>query len=653
MGYGLGIDLGTTFTAAAVARESGTRVVPLGEGGISPSLVYARADGTLVTGEAAEAEATDPARLSRGHKRRLGDPTPLVIGGAAYSPAALLAAQLRDVVAAVTAQEGEAPESVVLTCPAVWGPYRREHFDEVPRLAGLSGARIITEPEAAATHYSVERRLGEGELVAVYDLGGGTFDTTVLRAAAGGMEILGTPEGIERLGGMDFDEALLAHVDTRLDGAVSALDPADPEAAAALAAIRALCVRAKEELSTEPDVLLQVPLPGGGRELLVTRIEFNEMIRPAIALTTEALERTITSAGLKADDLAAVLLAGGSSRIPLVTQMVSEAFGRPVRVGLHPKFTVALGAAAVSRTPAVEQPAAVVPPPGTPLPAPRSGRPKWLVPAAAAAAVLLVAAATTATLIGGGADTPAAPQGGALASPVPPTTTTSAAAATTAPQVATGTSQVIAGPPPVAPTTARAIAPPTSRATPGIPEVKVYDGSDVSPFQSIIGSEENWDGTYLGGRRAAEHTEIRVGPDRVGGADGLRATWTGRGPAQLYFQDPGFRDMSAYLDDDAALVFDAVVHRPPTSWASVAVHCEYPCGGQVELTSLLNVLPPGRVTTVRIPISCFVADGLDPKHVDTFMLLYSEEALDVSVANVRWTPGAADEPDALDCGGRE
>ncbi|MBY8849052.1 Hsp70 family protein, partial [Saccharothrix sp. MB29] len=133
MGYGLGVDLGTTFTAAAVSGDFGTRVVPLGRDVVAPSTVFIGADGTVLTGDAAEAAAAaDPLRVSRGHKRRLGDPTPLVIGGVAYSPAALLAAQLRAVVATATGLHGAPPDAVVLTCPAIWGPYRREHFDEVP-----------------------------------------------------------------------------------------------------------------------------------------------------------------------------------------------------------------------------------------------------------------------------------------------------------------------------------------------------------------------------------------------------------------------------------------------------------------------------------------------------------------------------------------
>ncbi|MDQ3788462.1 MAG: Hsp70 family protein, partial [Actinomycetota bacterium] len=349
MRYAVGIDLGTTFTAAAVSTEDGTRMVALSPDIVVPAVACHTPDGKLLTGTAAMRAATDnPARLAQGFKRRLGDPTPLMLGGAAYSPAALMAAQLRDVLDQVSRAMGGPPDSVVLTCPAIWGPYRREQFAEVPRLAGITDYRLITEPEAAARHYSRERTLGDGETVAVYDLGGGTLDTTVLRMRADTMEILGTPEGVEHLGGMDFDDALLAHVDERLDGAISRLDPIDPAAADALADIRALCVHAKIDLSTEPDVTLTVPLPTGPREVTITRLDFNAAITPSVELTIGALRRTIASAGLRDEDLSAVLLAGGSSRIPLVTQMVFAEFEKPVRVSQHPKFTVALGAATVA-----------------------------------------------------------------------------------------------------------------------------------------------------------------------------------------------------------------------------------------------------------------------------------------------------------------
>ncbi|MBB5802942.1 actin-like ATPase involved in cell morphogenesis [Saccharothrix ecbatanensis] len=610
VGYGLGVDLGTTFTAAAVCGHTGTRMVPLGPDIVTPSVAFARPDGTLLTGATAEAAgATDPTRVSRGHKRRLGDPTPLVIGGTAYSPAALLAAQLRDLVSDLTAMEGTLPEAVVLTCPAVWGPYRREHFDEVPRLAGISGVRMVTEPEAAAMHYSVERRLGDGELVAVYDLGGGTFDATILRARPGGMEILGTPEGIERLGGMDFDEALLAHVDSRLDGAIDALDPADPEAATALATIRALCVRAKEDLSVEPDVTLRLPLPGGPREVNVTRVEFNDMIRPSVALTTEALHRTITSAGLRPTDLAGVLMAGGSSRIPLVPQMVSATFGKPVRVSLHPKFTVALGAAALAQAaitvPSPQTAPANVTPDAVPSATSTGRRPKWLLPAVGAAAAVVVA--TTAVLTGG-SDTGDA---GGSTSSAPPQSSLSRSAAV------------------------------------ALPDLEVFTGRDVGPYTGLLGAaEDGWASTALGAGRAASNGSISAAPD---GAKAIRVSWSGVGPAQFYVQrNAGSSDLRPYVAD-SALVVDVVVHRPPTARTALAVHCVFPCAAELDASSVFRAIKPGQKRTLKIPVRCFTDAGLNAAKVNTPFLVVTAGTFEASFGDVRWKAGAADDADATPC----
>jgi molecular chaperone DnaK len=350
MRYGVGIDLGTSFTSAAIREPGVTRMVPLSPKLVVPSVVHRTPDGTLLTGKAALAATADPTQLVWGFKRRLGDPTPLLLNGIPYSATTLMAAQLRDVLSAVTAMTGTAPAEVVLTCPAIWGRYRREAFGRVVEQAGASNVRLVTEPEAAATHYSAERTLGDGQVVAVYDLGGGTFDTTILRMRAGGMEILGRPEGIEHLGGMDFDRALLGLVNDRLDGAIS--DLSGPEGAVALAQVRTACQLAKETLSTEPEVSIAVPLPDRPRPVTVTRVEFEELIRPSLQLTVEALRRTATSAGVRLGDLSAILLAGGSSRVPLVPRMISEESGKPVRATLHPKFTVALGAALRTSRPA-------------------------------------------------------------------------------------------------------------------------------------------------------------------------------------------------------------------------------------------------------------------------------------------------------------
>ena len=180
--YSLGVDLGTTFVAAAIAHASRVEMFTLGDRAVvAPAVVYVREDGTVMTGDAAgRRSVSSPDRVGREFKRRLGDPTPVMLGGAPHAVTALLGALLADVVNRVMETEGTAPERVVLTHPANWGPFRRALFDEVPQLAGVPTPQMVTEPEAAAAHYAASRHLDDGDTVAVYDLGGGTFDATVL-----------------------------------------------------------------------------------------------------------------------------------------------------------------------------------------------------------------------------------------------------------------------------------------------------------------------------------------------------------------------------------------------------------------------------------------------------------------------------------------
>ncbi|GAA4910118.1 Hsp70 protein [Actinomycetospora succinea] len=350
MGYGLGVDLGTTFTAAAVERHGRVEMVTLGDRSAAvPSVVLVRDDGTILTGDAADRRAvTEPDRVAREVKRRLGDPMPLVLGGSPYAAAHLMGRQLRDVVTLVSEREGGAPDVVTLTHPANWGPYKRELFSQIPRTAGLGRVRMLSEPEGAAAHYAANERLEEGALVAVYDLGGGTFDATVLRTVGKGFEILGTPEGLEGLGGVDFDEAVFDHVDRSLGGPLSTLDPSDPHDTSAVIRLRQDCARAKEALSADTETTIPVMLPRLQTEVRLTRGEVEEMIRPSISATIEALNRALLSAGVAPDHLSTVLLVGGSSRIPLVSQMVSAELGRPTAVDAHPKHAIVLGAAAMS-----------------------------------------------------------------------------------------------------------------------------------------------------------------------------------------------------------------------------------------------------------------------------------------------------------------
>ena len=350
MKYGLGVDLGTSFTGVASSRHGHTEMTNLGNRTmVTPSVVFSTRENRLLTGEVAARRALEePGRSMRDFKRRLGDPTPLIIGTSPYSPVKLMAALLRDVVAEAVRVHGEPPERVVLSHPAVWGPYRREQFDEVPRLAGIENIRMITEPVAAATHYTATQELADGDIVAVYDLGGGTFDAAVLQWEHGEMQILGDAEGVEWLGGSDFDEAIVNFVDKQLDGRVFALDPRNEDEALSLSRLRQECVLAKEALSFDEETTIPVFIPNTHSSIRLTRTAFEQMVQPAVNSTVDALHRALASAKVRPDELKAVLLVGGSSRIPVVARTVEAALDRPTVVNAHPKHAVALGAARIA-----------------------------------------------------------------------------------------------------------------------------------------------------------------------------------------------------------------------------------------------------------------------------------------------------------------
>ncbi|GAA1274668.1 exo 1,3/1,4-beta-D-glucan glucohydrolase [Sphaerisporangium rubeum] len=181
-------------------------------------------------------------------------------------------------------------------------------------------------------------------------------------------------------------------------------------------------------------------------------------------------------------------------------------------------------------------------------------------------------------------------------------------------------------------------------------DLPVFDRTDQAPYRSLIGSAENWGGTEIGPDGTAAHTEINVVPSDVNvQADGLKTTWTGAGPGQLYMQDPaGGSDLRGYLNADGALVFDTIVHSPPAARTVVSVHCVYPCLAEVVATNLFTSMPIGVKQTVKIPLSCF-NNGLDFENVNTPFLVYTEGAFSASFANVRWVPQAGKDPDAKSC----
>ncbi|MBL8925729.1 MAG: Hsp70 family protein [Pseudonocardia sp.] len=348
MSYVVGIDLGTTSTVAAVCRPGGTaQVVPLaGAAGALPSAVYLGADGTFLVGEAAaRRELSDPGHVVRDLTRRVGDPTPLLVGRQPVSPDELAARFLVRVVDDVAKRESGVAARVAVTHPAGWGPHRLGALHAALAEQGLGSATLIPEPVAAATGYAASARVEPGAPVGVYDLGGGRCGATVLRRGPDGFTVVGSPDGVERFGGADLDEVVLAHVREALGPTWEELDPTDPEVLTAVADLRRAATAAKEALSHDTEVLIPVVLPGVRTQVRLGRAEFEEMIRPALVETAESVRRALDGAGMNAADLAALVLVGGSARIPLVPQLLSEEFGRDVTVVPDPVGVVAMGAA--------------------------------------------------------------------------------------------------------------------------------------------------------------------------------------------------------------------------------------------------------------------------------------------------------------------
>ncbi|MFD1152558.1 Hsp70 family protein [Saccharothrix hoggarensis] len=342
----LSVDLGTSNTVAVLAAHGRPpRVVEVDGSATMPSAVYCEEDGTLVVGRDAERRARlDPARFEPNPKRRVDDGV-LLLGENVVPVSDALAAVLRRVLDETTRQlGGESLDEVRLTHPAQWGPTRRNVLLSAARLAGVSGEVVLVpEPVAAASHYA---SLSVGQALAVYDLGAGTFDVAIVGATQNGFTVL-AEDGLQDLGGLDVDQALLEHVGRQ----VSHRDPAAwqrllrPESTADRRARRALQedVRAaKESLSRHAHT--EVPMPEPFEDVLVNRSDLEALVRPSMMRSVELLASTIRSTGMAPNQLAGIYLVGGSSRIPLVANMIAEQV-RIVPTSLdQPETAVALGA---------------------------------------------------------------------------------------------------------------------------------------------------------------------------------------------------------------------------------------------------------------------------------------------------------------------
>ncbi len=421
------VDLGTCHTVAVLRRAGQPPRALLFDGSpLLPSGVYRAPDGTVSVGRDAERLAMlDPSRFEP-YPKRCVDDGGVLLGDADVPVTDLFAALLRR----VAGEAGDAAGPVVLTCPADWGPRRREVLLAGARAAGLGEVRLVDEPVAAAT-YCVEvlrQPVAPGQSLLVFDFGGGTLDVTVMRRRPAGWQVLATG-GLDDLGGVDIDAALVGHLGQLL--ALRAPDAwrrlAGPRTTGELRDRRAFWdgVRvAKEMLSRVASAPVQVP--GADDALHLTREELERVAGPLVDRAVDETRRVLDRAGLGsggpgagAPGLAGILLVGGSSRMPLVASRLHARFGVAPTVPEQPELPVAYGALLVAPVPVpvsppvgVFQPAlagpapnaqqrawAPLPPPPLPprpvspppAPVPKPARPWWRVPLAIAVALVVVA----------------------------------------------------------------------------------------------------------------------------------------------------------------------------------------------------------------------------------------------------------------------
>jgi molecular chaperone DnaK len=347
MGKVIGIDLGTTNSCVAVMEGGEPQVIPNAEGGrTTPSVVAFTKDGQRLVGLLAKRQAiTNPERTVLSIKRHMGTDYKVRIDDKEYTPQEISAMILQKLKADAEAYLGEKITQAVITVPAYFTDSQRQATKDAGRIAGLEVLRIINEPTAAALAYGLDK--GEDQTIMVYDLGGGTFDVSILELGDGVFEVKATA-GNNRLGGDDFDERIMnwlieefkkEHgIDLRQDRM-------------ALQRLKEAAEKAKCELSTVTSTTINLPFiavgPSGPLHLDVTltRAKFEELIRDLVEKTIEPMQQAMSDAGLTPDRIDKVILVGGSTRIPLVQETVRRVTGKEPHKGINPDECVALGAA--------------------------------------------------------------------------------------------------------------------------------------------------------------------------------------------------------------------------------------------------------------------------------------------------------------------
>ena len=343
----IGIDLGTTNSCVAVMEGGEAVVIPNAEGNrTTPSVVAFSKDGERMVGQVAKRQAiTNPDRTVISIKREMGSDYKVTIDGKKYTPQEISAMILQKLKADAEAYLGQTVTEAVITVPAYFTDSQRQATKDAGKIAGLEVKRIINEPTAAALAYGLDKE--SDQKIMVYDLGGGTFDVSILEIGDGVIEVLATA-GNNRLGGDDFDECIMKYLVSEFKKS-DGIDLTGDKVA--MQRLKEAAEKAKIELSGVTSTNINLPYitadATGPKHLDVTltRAKFNELTAHLVEATMGPVRQAMGDAGLSGSDISKVLLVGGSSRIPAVQEAVKKITGKEGFKGINPDECVAVGAA--------------------------------------------------------------------------------------------------------------------------------------------------------------------------------------------------------------------------------------------------------------------------------------------------------------------
>ena len=343
----IGIDLGTTNSCVSVMEGGEAKVIPNPEGNRTTPSVVAFKNGERIVGDAAKRQLITNKDTVYSVKRLMGTNEKITLEGKEYTPQEISAMILTYLKNYAEAYLGEKVEKAVITVPAYFNDAQRQATKDAGKIAGLDVVRIINEPTASALAFGSDKETSKEQKILVYDLGGGTFDVSILDIADGTFEVLST-NGDTHLGGDDFDEAIINwladnfkrenNIDLRQDKM-------------ALQRLKEAAEKAKKDLSGMVQTQISLPFISAGPagplhlEATLTRAQFNEMTKGLVERTLVPVRQALKDAGLTANDINQVLLVGGSTRIPAVQEAIKNELGKEPNKSVNPDECVSLGAA--------------------------------------------------------------------------------------------------------------------------------------------------------------------------------------------------------------------------------------------------------------------------------------------------------------------